>query len=203
MAICTERYGLEELGIDIKGQIHRNLDVDTLVEKSVTRKEGVKSNTGALTVVTGKYTGRSPNDKFIVDTKSVHNTISWGKVNIPISEKNFDKLYKKIINHLSNKEEIFIFDGMVGADSKHNLHIRVISEFAFQSLFATQLFRRPNKEDLKKHIPGFTVISAPNCHASAGEDGTNSEAFIIINFDKKLVLIGGSMYSGEIKKSIF
>ena len=203
MTTNCESYGLETVGIDAKGQIHRNLDVDTLVVKSIERQEGVKSKTGALTVKTGKYTGRSPNDKFIVDTKKVHDKISWGKVNVPISEKGFKNLYKKVIDYLSNKEEIFIFDGMVGADPEHTLHIRVVSESAAQSLFATQLFRRPTPEELSGHKPGFTVIAAPGCHADPKEDGTNSEAFIIVNFDEKVVIIGGSLYSGEIKKSIF
>lgn len=158
---------------------------------------------GALTVTTGKYTGRSPNDKFIVDTASVHNEIAWGKANMPISEEVFDKLYDKITAYLSNLDELFVYDGYLGADNDHILHVRVINELASQNMFIQQLLRRPTEKDIKNHAPAFHVLAAPGCRADPAKDGTNSEAFIMINFDKKIAIIGGSQYAGEIKKTLF
>ncbi len=193
----------EALSIKAKGKIHRNLGVDVLVKKAVKRGEGVISKTGALTVNTGKYTGRSPNDRFIVDTKAVHDEINWGKINIPISEENFDKLYKKIASYMSKLDELFVFDGYVGADNDHMLHVRVVNELASQNLFVRQLLRRPNEKDLKKHAPAFHVLAAPGCHADPAKDGTRSEAFIVLHLDKRIAIIGGSQYSGEMKKTLF
>lgn len=182
---------------------YRNPHVDWLIEHSLKKKEVVRAKNGALIVYTGKYTGRSPKDKFIVDTASVHNKIDWGPVNQPISEQIFDRLYKKINSHLSKQKDLYIFDGFVGADETYKLHVRVASEFAYQVLFATHLLRRPTPEELKSHIPQLTILSAPNCLADPKIDGTNSEVFIVLNMDKMVVLIGGTKYSGEIKKSIF
>jgi phosphoenolpyruvate carboxykinase (ATP) len=194
---------LREFNIEAKGEVHRNLDVNTLLKKSVERKEGVISKTGSLTVTTGKYTGRSPNDRFIVDTPDVHDEIAWGKVNMPLSEEYFDKLYEKITKHMSGLDELFVFDGFAGADKKHTLHIRVVNEFSSQNLFIHQLLRRPNKEELESHDPKLTILAAPGCIADPESDGTNSEAFVVINLKKKVVIIGGTSYAGEIKKSIF
>ena len=186
-----------------KGKVNRNLLVDDLVAKSLARGEVKASKDGVLVVYTGKYTGRSPNDKFIVDTASIHNEINWGKVNMPISEKNFEKLYRKVGRHLSSVDELFIFDGFAGADEEYKLHVRVVSEYAYQSLFINHLLRRPTKEELEKHTPHLTILSAPNCLANPKTDGTHSETFVVLNLEKMLVLIGGTKYSGEIKKSIF
>src|SRR6185369_14552019 len=183
--------------------VHRKLSVDDLVSHAVKNKEVVLSKNGAAVVYTGKYTGRSPKDKFIVDTKEVHDKIDWGKVNAPISAAHFEKLYKKMGKYLSTKKDLYIFDGFAGADENHKIHVRVISEYAYQSLFIRHLLRRPTKEELKTHTPVLTVICAPNCLADPKTDGTNSEVFIALNLSQKVVLIGGTKYAGEIKKSVF
>ena len=182
--------------------IRINLSIPSLVEASIRRGEGVLSLSGALRVSTGKYTGRSPNDKFIVDTANVHADI-WWENNQKISEACFDRLLKKVLAYLEDKE-LFVFQGFAGADRRHALPVRVINEYAWHNIFVQQLFLRI--ADTGWAFPdeaGFTILSAPGLHAQPAEDGTHSEAFIIINFDRRLILIGGTQYAGEIKKSIF
>ncbi|PAQ14551.1 phosphoenolpyruvate carboxykinase (ATP) [Bacillus sp. FJAT-42315] len=177
--------------------------VPTLVEKVLTRKEGVLTASGAVRAETGKYTGRSPKDKFIVEEASVKDKIDWGSVNQPISEEVFDQLYTKVIDYLKQKDELFVFKGFAGADTTHRLPIQVINEYAWHNLFAHQLFIRPTAEELKDHQAGFTIVSAPNFKADPAVDGTKSETFIIVSFERRIVLIGGTEYAGEMKKSIF
>ncbi|SFB18270.1 MULTISPECIES: phosphoenolpyruvate carboxykinase (ATP) [unclassified Bacillus (in: firmicutes)] len=186
-----------------ENHVHIQLSVPQLVEKVLERKEGSLTSTGAIRATTGTYTGRSPKDKYIVEEASTKDKIAWGPVNQPISEEVFEKLYTKVINYLKNKEEIFVFNGYAGADKKYQMPIQVINEFAWHNLFAHQLFIRPNEEDLLNHKTEFTVISAPNFKADPLVDGTGSETFIIISFEKRTVLIGGTEYAGEMKKSIF
>jgi phosphoenolpyruvate carboxykinase (ATP) len=190
------------LGITNPAAVYRNLPVSKLVEKAILKGEGKLTNTGALAVTTGKYTGRSPEDRFIVDEPSVHNDINWGKINVAIDPSKFDNLYGKLTAYLQNRE-IFMFDGFAGADMDYRLPIRVINEYASQNLFIHQLLRRPSEEELDNFEPGFTIICAPGFKSVPEIDGTHSEAFIILNFQKKLVIIGGSQYAGEIKKSVF
>ena len=197
-----ETYGLEKLGIINPTIVHRNLTVAELTERAILRGEGKLSNTGALVVTTGKYTGRSPKDKFIVDSKGVHDDIAWGKVNVPISQEKFDALYEKVIAYLQNRE-IFIFDGFAGADKKYQKSFRIVNEFASQNLFIHELLIRPTEEELKNFKEDFTIIAAPGFKCIAERDGVHSEAAIIIDYEKKLVLICGTQYSGEIKKSVF
>ncbi|MFK2824734.1 phosphoenolpyruvate carboxykinase (ATP) [Bacillus sp. B190/17] len=177
--------------------------VPLLVEKVLNRKEGVLTASGAVCAETGKYTGRSPKDKFIVEEPSTKDKIDWGSVNEPISVEVFDQLYKKVINYLSEKEELFVFKGFAGADQAHRLPIQVINEYAWHNLFVHQLFIRPTKEELENHQAGFTIVSAPSFKADPAVDGTKSEAFIIVSFERRIVLIGGTEYAGEMKKSIF
>lgn len=185
-----------------KGLVHYNLSVSELVEASLAKGEGVLTESGALHVFTGKYTGRSPKDKYIVQEPSVMEHIEWGKVNQPISQAQFDRLYQKAERYIS-EHEVYVFDGFGGTDPEHRLPIRVINEFAWHNLFVHQLFVRPTKQELAQHSPEFTVIALPGLKANVAEDGTNSEAFIIISFERKVVLIGGTEYAGEMKKSIF
>ncbi|MFZ3589359.1 phosphoenolpyruvate carboxykinase (ATP) [Bacillus sp. DJP31] len=188
----------------LSGQnIYTNLSVSQLVEKVLSRNEGELTSTGAVRATTGKYTGRSPKDKFIVEEASIKDKIAWGTVNQPISEEAFNRLYKKVLTYLMEKNELFVFKGFAGADEKHRLPIQVINEYAWHNLFAHQLFIRPTQKDLAAHESGFTVISAPNFKADPNVDGTKSETFIIISFEQKIVLIGGTEYAGEIKKSVF
>ncbi|MDX5475433.1 MAG: phosphoenolpyruvate carboxykinase (ATP), partial [Bacillaceae bacterium] len=167
------------------------------------RNEGTLSSTGAILATTGKYTGRSPKDKFIVEDEVSKSKVDWGKVNQPISEEVFDRLYEKVLQYLGDKEEIFVFKGFAGADEKYRLPIQVINEFAWHNLFAHQLFIRPTDEEVAKHETAFTIVSAPTFKADPAVDGTNSEAFILVSFSKRIVLIGGTEYAGEMKKSIF
>ncbi len=185
-----------------KENAHIQLSVPQLVEKVLSRNEGKLTSTGAISVSTGKYTGRSPHDKFIVEEESTKDKIAWG-TNQPISEESFLKLYDKMLDYLNQKEEIFVFNGFAGADKNSQLQIQVINECAWQNLFVHQLFIRPTAEELGTHKPEFTVLCAPNLKADPSVDGTNSEAFIVISFERKTVLIGGTEYAGEMKKSIF
>jgi len=183
--------------------VYNQLSVSELVEKVLTRQEGILTSTGAVSVSTGKYTGRSPKDKFIVNEPSVENLIDWGTVNTPISADVFEKLYSKVLTYLRDRNELFVFKGFAGADTQYRLPIQVINEFAWHNLFAHQLFIRPTEAELLTHESEFTIVSAPTFKADPVVDGTNSEAFVIISFEKRIILIGGTEYAGEMKKSIF
>ena len=182
---------------------HQNLSVAQLVEKVLDRQEGELSSTGAIRATTGAYTGRSPKDKFIVEDDESKDHVEWGSTNQPISEEKFENLFNKVIDYLGERDELFTFKGFAGADEKYRLPIQVITQFAWHNLFANRLFIRPTEEELKTHEAGFTVVSAPHFKADPKVDGTNSETFIIISFKHRIVLIGGTEYAGEIKKSIF
>ncbi|MES1044871.1 phosphoenolpyruvate carboxykinase (ATP) [Heyndrickxia oleronia] len=179
------------------------LSVPQLVEKVLQRKEGKLTSTGAVCAETGKYTGRSPKDKYIVEEASTKDLIDWGSVNQPISEESFDKLYKKVSNYLKEQNEIFVFNGFAGADNKSRLPIQVVNEYAWHNLFAHQLFILPTEDELQTHQAEFTILSAPNVKADPTTDGTNSETFIAVSFERRIILIGGTEYAGEMKKGIF
>ncbi len=191
-----------DLGIAGDGEVLRNLSVRCLVEEALKNKEGTLSDTGALIVETGKYTGRSPDDKFIVDAPSVHNDIAWGKINVPISVERFEKIKGKMMAYLQ-KKKLYVFDGLAGADRKYTQKFRIVNEFASQNLFIHQLLIRPSQEELENFVPDYTVYAAPGFLCVPEVDGTNSEAAIIINYETREVLIAGSRYAGEIKKSVF
>ncbi|MCL6572143.1 MAG: phosphoenolpyruvate carboxykinase (ATP), partial [Bacillus sp. (in: Bacteria)] len=187
-----------------ESHVHTQLSVPQLVEKVLSRNEGTLTSTGAVLVSTGKYTGRSPQDKFFVMEESTKDKIDWGSPsNQPISEDIFTSLYKKVLEYLKQRNELFVFKGFAGADKKSQLPIQVVNEFAWHNLFVHQLFIRPSEKELLDHNTGFTIISAPNFKADPMIDGTNSETFIIISFERRIVLIGGTEYAGEMKKSIF
>lgn len=183
--------------------IYSNYSVGQLVEKIINRNEAKLTSTGAVRATTGKYTGRSPEDKFIVKDSLTAETVDWGKVNRPIDESTFNRLLKKVIRYLDSKEEIFHLQAYAGADETYRLPIQVINEYAWHNLFARQLFIPVEKEMEKLHEADFTVISAPSFKADPQTDGTNSETFILVSFEQRIVLIGGTEYAGEIKKSIF
>ncbi|CAB1251871.1 phosphoenolpyruvate carboxykinase (ATP) [Clostridium sp. MT-14] len=193
---------LTYLNIEGYKNVYRNLSPAQLVEFSIKRGEGLLSDKGALVINTGKYTGRSPKDRFIVKQKSIEDKINWGNSNLPVEEKVFDKLYEKVLDYLKGKD-IFVFDGFVGALEEYSMPIKVICENASQALFSTNMFRRPSPDKLKNFQPEFNVIAAPGFKGEGIKDGINSEAFILINFDRKIILIGGTHYCGEIKKSVF
>ncbi len=183
--------------------MQQNLSIAELVEKILSREEGILTSTGAVRATTGLYTGRSPKDKFIVEDEETKDHVEWGEVNQPISEDKFNNLLQKVTDYLSEQDELYSFRGFAGADEKHRLSIKVVTQFAWHNLFANQLFIRPTDEELKNHNTDFTVISAPHFKADPEVDGTNSETFIIVSFKHRIVLIGGTEYAGEIKKSIF
>ena len=195
-------YGLEKMGIINASAVYRNLTPAQLTEHALRRGEGLLSNTGALVVKTGKYTGRSANDKFIVDTPAVHDEIAWGKVNRPIDKEKYDAIRSKVIAYLQGKE-IFIFDGFAGADPKYMKAFRIINELASQNLFIHQLLRRPTAEQLENFVEDYTIIAAPGFKCIPEIDGVRSEAAILVNYEAKEVIICGSQYAGEIKKSVF
>ncbi|HBI04202.1 MAG TPA: phosphoenolpyruvate carboxykinase (ATP), partial [Paenibacillaceae bacterium] len=173
--------------------IRFNLSVAELVEKAVTNNGSKLTSTGAISSKTGKYTGRSPKDKFIVDEPSVHDKVDWGSTNRPFTPEKFEKLYQDVLNYLDGKE-LFVFDGYAGADQTYRLPIRVVNEYAWHNLFARQLFVRPTEDELNSHQAEFTVVSAPDFEADPEVHGTNSEAFIIVNFAKKIVFSSTNKY---------
>ncbi len=191
-----------ELGIGGSGTVYRNLTAPQLVEKALKNGEGILSSTGALVVNTGKYTGRSPDDKYIVDCPSVHDDIAWGNVNRPMKKENFDIIKSKMLAYLQNRE-LYIFDGFAGADKKYSKSFRIINELASQNLFIKNLLVEPTEEELNSFAPEFTIIAAPGFKCIPEIDKTNSEACIAVDYEQKTVLIAGSQYSGEIKKSVF
>ena len=192
---------IKEFGIN-PSKIHRNLSVEKLLEAATQKNEGMITSTGSLSVKTGKYTGRSPDDRFIVFDDLTHDKVHWAKVNKQIPTETFEKLSQKMKKFVDGKE-LYIFDGFVGADPENRLPIRVITDHAWQSLFVHQLLIRPSATELESHEPEFTIICINDFEAIPEVDGTSSNAFILINLSKKLVLIGTTNYAGEIKKAIF
>ncbi|NNU75126.1 phosphoenolpyruvate carboxykinase (ATP) [Clostridium estertheticum] len=196
------KLDLNYLNIKNYKNLYRNISIPKLIEFAVKREEGVLSDKGALVVNTGKYTGRSPNDRFIVKDNITKDTVNWGKGNLAIDEHVFDEIYNDVLSYL-NQRDLFMFDGFVGALKEYTLPIRIICECAYQAVFSNQMFIRPDDNQLSNYIPEFNIISVPGFKARGIKDGINSEAFVLINFSKKIILIGGTAYSGEIKKSAF
>jgi phosphoenolpyruvate carboxykinase (ATP) len=183
--------------------VHHNLPAGALVETSIRRNETRMASNGAIVGETGKRTGRSPKDKFIVKDSVTEKLVNWGNVNQPFSSEQFDALYHRVLDYLKTKDALFSQQLFAGADPKYRLPIQVINEYAWHNLFVKQLFVRPTADELKTHQAEFTVIGAPEFMADPKRDGTNSETFIITDFTRKIVLIGGTKYAGELKKSIF
>ncbi len=189
------------LGVQERIKSYWNCSTPELLEMSIINREGNLSTTGALMVKTGEFTGRSPNDKFIVDYGEESDLqIDWGKVNKRILPDKFDKLLEKVVKHLE-AVPVYVQDVLAGAHPDHQRKIRVISEYAWTAIFTQDLFI--NAVDRFHEIPDFTVIQTPSLAADPNEDGTNSKAFVILNFKKKIVLIGNTQYAGEVKKSVF
>src|SRR5207253_5905997 len=183
--------------------VYRNLHPAVLVEHSLRRGEGTRlAANGALVGWTGKRTGRSPKDKFTVKDAVTADKVFWGEVNQPFDPQKFEALYSRVLEYLKTRD-LYVQDLFAGADPQYRLPIRVINEFAWHNLFVRDLFIRPTEEELQTHAPEFTVIAAPTFLADPQRDGTKSEVFILVNFSRRLVLIGGTHYAGEMKKSIF
>lgn len=195
-------YGLEQHGIHNVGSVYWNLPAPFLYEQSIRRRESRLALNGPLMVRTGHHTGRAPRDRFIVREPSSDEHIFWGNINRPISESQFNNLHHRMLSFLEGKD-LYIQDTFAGADPEYRLPVRVITQLAWHSLFARNMFIEPTLEELQTFVPEFTVLAVPDFHANPETDGTRSEVFIIISFEKRLVLIGGTFYAGEIKKSIF
>ncbi len=203
MAQAHQSSGLELHGITNVGRAYWNLSVAGLYEEAVRRREALISVDGPLVCRTGQHTGRSPNDKFIVHEPSSADRVWWSKVNRAIDARHFDALHHRLVNYLEGRE-LFVQDCYAGADPRYRLAVRIITEQAWHSLFARHMFIEvPGMTGVPAHTPEFTVIDTPGLHADPATHGTNSGVFIILNFQQRLVLIGGSSYAGEIKKSIF
>jgi len=198
----STKVGLDAVGIHNVRGAYWNLTPPELYEEALNRGEGHLAANGPLVVRTDPYTGRSPNDKFTVDEPENSDNIWWGDINRPIKQEQFNGLHRRVIAYLQGKD-VFVQDAFAGADPRYRLPVRIITELASNSLFVDNMFVSATPEEKEAHIPEFTVIGVPNMHGLGEVDGLNSEAFVLVDFSQKLVLIGGTSYAGEIKKSIF
>jgi phosphoenolpyruvate carboxykinase (ATP) len=194
--VSLEQYGIKNANIQYQ------LTSEELHEITVKTGQGVTASSGALAVNTGEFTGRSPKDRFIVKDNITEDKIWWGEINIPFASNDFDKLYDKVVGYLSEKE-IFVRDCYACADDNYRLNIRVINEYPWSNMFAYNMFLRPTNKELESFEAEWTVINAPGFMATPDVDGTRQHNFAILNFTKKIALIGGTGYTGEIKKGIF
>ena len=181
---------------------HWNLSAQELTDETLRLNQGVITDTGALAVDTGEFTGRSPKDKYVVLDDKSQDTIWWGDVNFKFDSQKFDALHTKIADYLSGKK-IYVRDSYACADKNYRLSVRLVTELPWSNLFANNLFIRPSKEELTSYVPEWTILNAPGFKADSKTDGTRQHNFTILNLTKKIILIGGSAYTGEIKKSIF
>ena len=195
------RNRLEHHGISGAGCVHYNLVENALLDEALRRGEGKLGRGGALLVTTGKHTGRSPKDKFVVRTPSVENSI-WWENNRPMDPAKFDVLHADMLAHVQGRD-LFVQDLYAGADPAQRLDVRVVTELAWHGLFIRHLLRRPAREELDTFAPDFTILNCPSFQAEPDRHGCRSETVIALNFDKKLILIGGTAYAGENKKSVF
>jgi phosphoenolpyruvate carboxykinase (ATP) len=195
-------YGLDHHGLRNLNMEYWTLTTPQLVERIVSRREGVMAHEGAVVVRTGIHTGRSANDKFIVRTGEAADKVDWGKINKPMAPHHFEQIYLRMAAYFQGRD-IFVQDATVVAHPRYRIPIRVVTENAWHSLFARNLFIRVPPEALPEHIPDWTILHAPGFRASPEDDGTNSDVFIILNFERRMILIGGTSYAGEMKKSIF
>ncbi len=205
----TNEFGLKsakatvaDLGLANVAAAYWNLTPAELVEEAITRGEGTLVDSGALAADTGEFTGRSPKDRFVVCDEITENSVWWGDVNIKFDPAKFDLLYNRVCAYLSGKE-VFVRDSYACADPTYRLNIRVVTEQAYHNIFANNLFLRPTKEEILNFDPEWTIINAPGFKADPKIDGTRQHNFAILNFSKKIILIGGTGYTGEIKKGIF
>ena len=200
--ISMPKNNLINLGLNFSNDIHYQLSPEQLTQQAVDRGEGVLCDTGALVINTGKFTGRSPKDKFTVKDAITENTVHWNDFNIPIEEKYFFQLKEKMLAYLAGKE-IWVRDCYACADENFKLRLRVINENPWSNLFAYNMFIRPEEKDLETFTPNWHIIQAPGFKANPSEDGTRAENFAILSFTHKTILIGGTGYTGEMKKGIF
>jgi phosphoenolpyruvate carboxykinase (ATP) len=193
---------LQHVGVRQPTRTWHNLSVAELYEHAVRRGEATIVSTGALTAETGQHTGRSPQDKFFVEEPTSKKKVWWHAGNRPIAPDKFDRLLQKMTDFIA-EHEVYVQDVYACADPRYRLRVRVVTELAWHSVFAYNLFIRPGREERATFEPDFTVISLPSVKADPATDGTRSETFILVNFQRRMVIIGGTQYAGEIKKSIF
>ena len=206
MATTGKSLGLDKIGLTEVDRVIRDLPVESLIEDILLHKEGKMGMNGAIMVDTGRYTGRSPKDKYFVDEETSNKNLWWGSVNVKLDEAIFDELYKKIVNYYNRADDsnTYIFDGFAGADPKYKLNVRMIAKKAWQVHFAHNMFIRPEKGDLEGFEPDFTIINASDVFNRKFEEyGMNSKTFIIFHLGKRIAIIGGTEYGGEMKKGIF
>jgi phosphoenolpyruvate carboxykinase (ATP) len=201
MGLNTKSISLENLGIK-NATIRYQLSSNELHSKTLEKSQGIESSLGAIAINTGEFTGRSPKDRFIVKDAITAGEVWWSDINLPFDSDKFDALYTKVTTYLSEKE-VFVRDSYACADSEYKLNIRVVTEFPWSNMFAYNMFLRPTEEELKSFTPEWTVINAPGFMADPKTDGTRQHNFAILNFTRKIALIGGTGYTGEIKKGIF
>ena len=199
----VSRHGLETIGLPRVRTAYWNLTAPRLYEEALERGEAALVAWGPLVAETGAHTGRSPNDKFTVEEAGTRDEIWWGDVNRPIAPEQFERLFERVRSYLADRD-VFVFDGYAGAHPDHRMGVRIVSEYAWHNLFARNMFLVERSHDaLTGFAPEFTVVDAPGVKADPATDGTHSGTFIVVNFEARTVLIGGTEYAGEIKKSIF
>ena len=201
--MSASSHDLAAQGFNVKAKLHWNLQPAPLVELAVARGEGLLAKDGPLVVETGKHTGRSAQDKFIVRDAETENTVWWGKTNKGMTPEHFAALKADFLAHLGAKDDLFVQDLYGGSQPAHRVQVRVITEFAWHSMFIRTLLVRPEASVLANFVPEFTIIDLPSFKADPGRHGSRSETVIAVNLEKKLVLIGGTSYAGEMKKSVF
>ena len=200
--IKAKNASIEDLGLKNAASVSWNLTPAELIEETLCRGEGVLTDTGALAVDTGEFTGRSPKDRFVVCDEKTENSVWWGDINIKFDAEKFDKLYNRVTSYLSGKD-IYVRDAYACADPRYKMNIRVVTELPWSNLFANNLFARPTQEEIMNFEPEWTIVCAPDFKADPATDGTRQHNFAILNFTKKVILIGGTAYTGEMKKGIF
>jgi phosphoenolpyruvate carboxykinase (ATP) len=202
LGLVPSTSNLKELGLGNVEIAYWNLTPADLTEETILKGQGVLSDTGALTVYTGEFTGRSPQDRFVVCDETTENTVWWGEVNKKFDSDKFDKLYDRVTSYLTNRE-VYVRDSYVCADESYRMNIRVVTEFPWSNMFASNMFLRPERKELLNFNPEWHIVCAPGFMADAEKDGTRQHNFAVINFTKKTIIIGGTGYTGEIKKGIF
>jgi len=196
------QFGLDKMGLSNLGAVHWNLTEPALYEHAVRRGEAMIAGGGPLVTLTGAHTGRSPLDKFVVREPAHESKIWWGDINQPIDAAHFAGIYAKMRAYFQGRD-VYVQDCHAGADPEYRLKVRILTNSPYPSLFARNMFIQPDDSELATFVPDFTVIQAPGLHADPEADGTRSGVFILVSFERKMALIGGTSYAGEIKKSVF
>jgi len=195
--------GLEAQGLSPKGEVHWNLTPPVLIQDAIRRGEGQVADMGPFASVTAPHTGRSPNDKFLVKEPSSEHDVDWGRVNRPMSPEHFESLLADVQSYLDERDELFVQDLYCGADPKYRLSVRYVSPNAWQMAFVRNMFIRPDATELPTFDPNFTVLHAPEMQADPARHGTRTGTFVVLNLAKRMILIGGTRYAGELKKAMF